>query len=69
MYGIARTLASAWGHQRHTLSDLLVCAGAARDLLAGTTLWSNLTSIMVGLAVMISFRLLGVNLLKSLPGG
>lgn len=50
-------------------SDPLACVGPARDLLAGMSLWSNLTSIMVGLAGMTSFRLLGVHLLKSLPGG
>ncbi len=42
---------------------------AARDLLVGNSLWSNLASVALGLAVMISFRLAGVPLLSALPSG
>jgi hypothetical protein len=42
---------------------------AARDLLVGDSLWSNLASVALGLAVMIFFRLAGVPLLGALPSG
>ncbi|KAK9826101.1 hypothetical protein WJX81_003125 [Elliptochloris bilobata] len=63
---------------RANVLTLLACTGVIMywrgvwslwDLLVGTSLWSDLASIAVGLAVMLTFRLMGAELLSALPSG
>ena len=47
----------------------LVRGGGCRDLLLGTSLYSDLASVALGLAVMLTFRLINADLLNALPSG
>ncbi len=63
------TLAGGGRSQPCRRCRLTTRRAAARDLLVGDSLWSNLASVALGLAVMIFFRLAGMPLLGALPSG
>lgn len=65
----ARSSARGLPCRERNVTAELVRGGGCRDLLLGTSLYSDLASVALGLAVMLTFRLINADLLNALPSG